>query len=111
MTGAIGNLRVGIDILGTPAPPLMTPLGFVVLANLSIVTALNPPADANIAILAAEVAAVRFRDDGQDPSAAVGMPLPAGAPPWEYAGDLFAVRFIEQAPGAVLNVLFYQFSG
>ena len=54
----------------------------------------------------AKVADVRWRDDGVAPTATVGMVLPAGGE-LRYDGNLSAIRFIESAASAQLNVAFY----
>jgi hypothetical protein len=54
----------------------------------------------------AETQAVRWRDDGTDPTASVGMPLATGVS-LSYDGDLKAVRFIQQSASAIINVSYY----
>lgn len=61
---------------------------------------------ANYAVIVAEGDDVRWRDDGISPSATVGMPLAAGER-LQYDGDLNAIKFIEQAGGATLNISYY----
>lgn len=58
------------------------------------------------ALIVAEVAAVRWRDDGTAPTASVGMPLAVGVP-LQYDGDLSKIRFIQQTAGAIINVSYY----
>jgi hypothetical protein len=58
------------------------------------------------ALVIAEGAPVRWRDDGTAPTATVGMPLPVGVP-LQYDGDLNKIRFIEQSASAKLNVSYY----
>lgn len=58
------------------------------------------------ALIVAEVAAVRWRDDGTAPTASVGMPLAVGVP-LQYDGDLNKIRFIQQSAGAIINVSYY----
>ena len=59
-----------------------------------------------MAIIIAESANVRYRDDGVAPTANVGMPLAAGVA-LTFDGDLAKIRFIEQTASAKLNVLYY----
>jgi len=59
-----------------------------------------------IAIIIAEGAAVRWRDDNTVPTATVGMPLATGVT-LQYDGDLNMIRFIEQTGTAKLNVSYY----
>lgn len=59
-----------------------------------------------IAIIVAEGQAVRWRDDGVAPTATVGMPLATGVT-LQYDGDITEIQFIEQTPGATLNITYY----
>jgi hypothetical protein len=89
-------------------------LGYQQITSLSSAVGLTVPAvDANglsvkpaIAIITPEVSGVRWRDDGTDPTATVGMPLAAGVT-LQYDGDLKKIRFIQQTAGAILNVSYY----
>jgi hypothetical protein len=58
------------------------------------------------ALIVAEVAGVRWRDDGTAPTASVGMPLAVGVP-LQYDGDLTKIQFIQQSAGAIINVSYY----
>lgn len=62
---------------------------------------------ARIAIIQAEGANVRWRDDGTNPTASVGMRLMADRD-MLYQGDLSAIKFIQEAGGAKLNVSYYK---
>lgn len=93
------------------------PLGYNQITTLSAAVGLGDgltndeiPAGANFAIVTAEAQAVRWRDDGTAPSGTVGMPLASGGT-LEYTGNLAAVKVIESASGAKLNVNFYRISG
>ena len=89
-------------------------LGYQQITSLSAAAALTVPVvDANglsvkptIAIITPEAAAVRWRDDGTDPTGTVGMPLASGET-LQYDGDLTKIRFIQQAPGAIINISYY----
>lgn len=89
-------------------------LGYQQITSLSSSAALTVPSvDANglsvkptIAIIVAETAGIRWRDDGTAPTATVGMPLAAGVT-LQYDGDLTRIRFIQQTAGAILNVSYY----
>lgn len=93
---------------------MATPCGYQQIATVSSATGLTVPADfivgANQAPtycrIIAEAQAVRWRDDGTDPSATVGQPLAVGAE-LIYDGNLKAIKFFEQAGGAKLNVSYY----
>jgi hypothetical protein len=60
-----------------------------------------------LAVITAEVQAVRYRDDGVAPTASVGMPLAVGTP-IEYQGTISALQFIAQTSGGIVNILFYK---
>lgn len=76
--------------------------------NLTVPT--NAPDGLNarpvFALIVAEVAGVRWRDDNTVPTASVGMPLAVGVP-LQYDGDLTKIRFIQQSAGAIINVSYY----
>lgn len=59
------------------------------------------------ALIIPQTQAVRWRDDGTDPSATVGMPLAVGAT-LDYDGDLNKIKFFEQAASAALNISYYR---
>lgn len=82
------------------------PLGYK-QTTVAASTGLNPPAGAVRALIRTEAKDVRWRDDGTAPTATVGMPLAIGDT-LEYTGDLSAIRFIEQAASALLNITFYE---
>lgn len=89
-------------------------LGYQQITTLTSATSLTVPtvdlnglsAKPSLAIITPETAGVRWRDDGVDPTASVGMPLAAGVT-LQYDGDLSRIRFIEQAPTARLNIVYY----
>ena len=89
-------------------------IGYEQIASLATATALNAPStDANglscrpsFALISCEGAAVRWRDDGNAPTASIGMPLAAGVT-LQYDGDISRIRFIQQTPGAKLNISYY----
>lgn len=82
------------------------PLGYEQITSLSTVRQLTPPNGARVALIIAEGAPVEWRDDGQNPTASVGMPLLANTP-FPYNGDLSAIRFIAQSGSPILNVSYY----
>ena len=57
-------------------------------------------------VIQAEAQAVRWRDDGIAPTAAVGMQIAAGGE-LDYTGDPSTIQFIQAVGGAILNVSFY----
>jgi hypothetical protein len=81
-------------------------LGYQQITTLSAATALTVPAEATMALIIPETQAVRWRDDGVDPTASVGMPVNVGES-LNYDGDLRHIRFIEQTASAKINVSYY----
>ncbi len=85
---------------------VLKPLGYEQVTGLSAVKTLTVPDTARAALIVAETQAVRWRDDGTNPTASVGMPLAVDTPYW-YTGDLGAIKFIEAVASAKLNVSYY----
>lgn len=98
LTGASAIAEVGVRY---------APLGYQQITSLSAATGLTVPARATTAVIIPEAQAVRYRDDGTNPSATVGQPLAVGVS-ITYTGTLSAIKFIEQTSGAKLNVLYYR---
>ena len=69
--------------------------------------ALAVPGTARWALLRAEAQTVRIRDDGINPTAAVGFPLLTTDDTLVYAGNLNGLRVIAATAGGILNVLYY----
>ena len=82
-------------------------LGHAKLTTLTTAVGLAVPQGATACILRCETQPVRFRDDGTDPTSATGMLLLAADVPYFYDGNLNAIKFIETAASAALNVAFY----
>ncbi|MGJ2639728.1 hypothetical protein ACR8HR_22505 [Salmonella enterica subsp. enterica serovar Paratyphi A] len=87
------------------------PLGYQQITSLAASTALTVPPGANVALIDCEAQAVRWRDDGTAPTAAIGMPMAVADAPFLFSANLSAVRFIEQTAGAKLNVAYYRLAG
>lgn len=93
---------------------ITTRLGYQQIVGLAASTGLTVPTQdvqglacrPTIAIITPETQAVRWRDDGIAPSAAVGMPLAVGVT-LQYDGDLTKIFFFQQAATATLNVSYY----
>lgn len=86
----------------------LTPLGYAQDTTISASTALpTVPAATTVALIQAETSAIRWRDDGQAPTASVGMLLGAGSAFW-YRGTFSAFRAIQVTSGGVLNVAYFQ---
>jgi len=86
----------------------LAPLGYTQITSLGAAVGLGTvPDGARIALIHAETQNARWRDDGTDPTASVGMTLVAGAD-FLYTGDFSAIKFIETAASAKLNVSYYK---
>lgn len=89
-------------------------IGYQQITSLSAAAGLTVPTiDKNgnkqqptFALIIAESKDVRWRDDGTDPTASVGMPLAIGVP-LQYDGDLTRIKFIETSASAKLNISYY----
>lgn len=84
-----------------------TALGYQQITSLSASTALTVPNGATMALICVEASSVRWRDDLTAPTASVGMPVSFDQC-FQYSVSLANIRFIQQAPGAVLNVNYYR---
>lgn len=70
-------------------------------------TALTVPDGASVAIFKPAAQAIRFRDDGTNPTAAIGYPVAVGAEYVYASSSLPRVRIIASTAGAALDVLYY----
>ena len=85
-----------------------TPKGYQQLTSITSSTGLTVPSGATYCVVVVEANGVRYRDDGTAPTASVGMPLAVGQSVSFYGTtELAAVKFIQQASGAILNVSYY----
>ncbi|MDB5280874.1 MAG: hypothetical protein JWR61_5829 [Ferruginibacter sp.] len=89
----------------------LVPLGYQQIGTLTGATGLTVPSGATLAIISAEGTAVRWRDDGVAPTAAIGVPMAITDSPLQYSGTLAALKFIEQTASAKLNVAYYRVAG
>jgi len=81
-------------------------LGYQQITSLSAATGLTPPKGATMALIVPLTQGIRWRDDGTNPTASVGMPVAANAY-FNYDGDLNRIKFIEQTASAELNISYY----
>jgi hypothetical protein len=84
------------------------PLGYQQITSLVAATALTVPAGAIVALISCAGQPVRWRDDGTNPTAAIGYPLAVGAE-LEYTGQLNTIKFIETTATANLDICYYGF--
>ena len=66
------------------------------------------PAGANLAVIRTEGQAIRYRDDGTAPTAAIGQPILVADPPFVYQGTLSAFQLIQEGSNATVDVTFYK---
>jgi len=83
------------------------PNGYQQMTSISSATGVTAPSGTSFAIITIETAAVRWRDDGTDPTGSVGMPESAGTV-YTYTGDFSALKFIQQSAGAIVNLSYYK---
>ena len=90
------------------SPSYLSPAGYQQYTSLASATPLtNVPAGSTMALICAEVAGVRWRDDGTNPTASVGQPVGAGQC-FSYSGNFSAIKFIQQSASATLDVSYYK---
>ena len=82
------------------------PLGYQQITSLGSAVALTVPDHAVKAVVVCTGQTVRYRDDGTSPSATVGMLLTVGVT-YEFNSGLSALKFIQTATTAVLNISYY----
>lgn len=69
------------------------------------------PAGATVALIVTETQALRWRDDGTDPTSTIGVPLATGLLPFEYWANVAAMKVIGQSASATVTVAFYRIAG
>lgn len=84
----------------------MKALGFQQIVGAAASTALTVPPGAAVAVIQAITQNIRYRDDGVDPTAAVGMRIAAGNDIL-FAGSLSVMRIIQEAATAEINISYY----
>jgi hypothetical protein len=85
----------------------LVPAGYQQITSLSAAAALTVPSGAVLALIQAEDQPVRYRDDGTDPTASVGMVIAEGQT-LVYNGNLATIKLIETTTSAKLNVSYYR---
>lgn len=84
----------------------MNPKGYQQVTGLSSAKGITPPRESRVAVIQAAGQDVRWRDDGTDPTANVGMVLQNGRD-MLYTGNMAKIKFIEITAGAEINISYY----
>jgi hypothetical protein len=92
----------------TPGYQAESQNGYQQITDVSSAIGLTVPAGTAFALITPETQAVRWRMDGVDPTSTVGYPLPNGGELQLTAAQLTAIKFIEQAASAKLNVYYFK---
>ncbi len=88
------------------------PRGYQQITSLVAAVGLTVPVVTNIYVGYAVIqcegsnSIVRWRDDGVDPTASVGMSLASGQE-MDYSGDLTTIKFIDGTSTSKINVSYY----
>lgn len=85
----------------------MNIISFEQVTGLSAAKGITRPSRANKALIQTESQPVRWRDDGTDPTAAIGMRLLVGETLVYSVDDFSKIKFIEEAASAKLNISYY----
>lgn len=88
-------------------PYSLTPLGYQQIVGLVAATALTVPPGATVADITIEGQPIRYRDDGTAPTSTVGMLL-YQSQSFRYIGSLSAIKFIQTAATATLDISYYK---
>ena len=88
------------------ADAILEPVGYRKITSISSAKGVEI-GEGRVALIQAINQNIRYRDDGTDPTASVGMVLFAGQSIW-YTGDLRVLKFIEETAGAEVNILAYR---
>lgn len=84
-------------------------LGYVQVAVDAAVGLGAIPTGTTLIQVVPEAQAVRWRDDGVAPTAAVGMPLAVGVTHLYTGAQMASLQYISQVAGAKVNATFYGF--
>ncbi len=98
---------VSKDPLGMQTLTVSSTAVGLTLPTETAVSGATKPVAANYAYITVETGAVRWRDDGTDPTASVGSPIASGSS-FIYDGNLSAIKFIRQTVDATLTIAFYR---
>lgn len=103
-----GTIVVSQDPGGTPGGAGTYNLSVANTASSASVTSGGIPPGATMAFLEAEVADIRYRDDGSVPTTAIGNLIVHGIPGILYTGTLSKMQFIGASGSPLLDVAFYR---
>lgn len=109
-TGIVAGTSVLRQITGTTGGAGTYQVSQACTSSAASLTTVGPPDGANALLMQAETQNIRWRDDGANPTTAVGMLLLTGQPPAMFTGPLSGIRFIDVTAGGILNVSFYRAS-
>lgn len=106
-TGITAGTTVLANGTGTGAAGTYT-VSQTCTSSAAALTASGIPSGALSMTIQAEVASVRWRDDGGVPTAAIGGLIVFGFNPYFYNGTLSALQFMAASGAPVLDVQFYR---
>jgi hypothetical protein len=103
-------------IVTSTASTFKTLLAAAAVASPATSLITDVPTGARLAVMTVDVANVRWFDDGQNPTTAIGLLMlftasgatPTFPPPYQYSGDLAAIKFIAASGSPLINVSFYK---
>lgn len=108
-SGAPAGTVIVIQLTGTAGAAGTYQTSVATTSSSASLTTGGIPASATSAYLVAEVASIRYRDDGGAPTTGTGQLLVSGAGGGSYySGTLSALRFIGASGSPLLNVAFYR---
>lgn len=89
-------------------PGYAKPLGYAQLTSVAAATALpSVPAHTRMVLIQPESQNIRWRDDGTNPTAAIGMIIVANDM-LMYTGDTSTFKLIEVTGSAKVNITYYE---
>lgn len=107
-TGITAGTTVTGQVSGTKGGAGTYQLSATNTASSASLTSGGIPASATMALLQAETANIRWRDDGGAPTTSTGSILVSGLTPSLYTGTLSALQFIAATGSPLLDVSFYR---
>lgn len=107
-TGLTAGTTITGQVSGTPGGAGTYQLSATNTASSAATTSGGIPTGATMAFLQAEVANVRYRDDGGAPTAAIGNLVVSAIPGIYYTGTLTKLQFIAASGSPLLDIAFYR---